>query len=530
MRGRRRLVVICVDGGLPTIVREHDFFDLGRVLPGLPGSGVHELRSIYPSSTAPSHASFLTGTHPRGHGIVGNRFWEREAVADIRRRADDPLASFHPYEASSLTAPGLLDWFARQGATAAAVHFPQTFSRTARQAFPACYCLYAPARDLSVPLAPPADGVAVGRVTLSYLGHGIALCLRLDERTGTITVRSVLAGDGGTRAAIGIGNDSRPGITVDGSRPTRLDIPVPSGSVSVALTCRRVTAGRIEVGLGTAVLTLGFGGIDLSTRSGQGPASLHVDYTANPHHAFHESPRAEWVEQAALDVLEQHDPDVLFVRFNQADHAQEFLYWHAVRGGADERMRAWQQILDVYARIDACVTRLAGAVGGSADFLLFSDHGIDYVETHLRPNHLLGDLGLADRMVFQGDSNSAYLYADSPLAPAERAGLDRALRALDPSVRVLTPSDQEQLKLPVGSARLGRLTVSCGPHIEFQYDDATPTERVASASHGYLPSDPAMSGFYRHFGPAAPLVPPPEDITGAAAVVRRIWRHATRGA
>ncbi|MEU3400817.1 alkaline phosphatase family protein [Streptomyces filamentosus] len=514
MRGRRQLIVICVDGGLPGIIREHDFFNLSRVVPGLPSGAVHELHSIYPSSTAPSHASFLTGTHPNGHGIIGNRFWEQESVAEIRRRADDPLSAFHPYEERSLTSPSLLDWFARQGASAAAVHFPQTFSRNARHALPACYCLYAPARDLVVPLKPSAEGIAKGLVKISYLSHEVPLYLQLDERTDTITV----------------GSSSQTGVTADGSRPTRLDIPVPAGSVSVAVSCRQLDAGRIEVHLGTAVITLGFGGIDLPAHAGDGPASLHIEYTANPHHTFHESPRTEWVEQAALGVLKQHDPDVLFVRFNQADHAQEFLYWHAVRGSASERTQAWHQILEVYSRIDACVMRLAEAVGEHADFLLFSDHGIDYVETHLRPNHLLADLGLADRLVFQGDSNIAYLYADAPLKPAERAQLGCALRALDPSVRVLSPAEQNRLKLPVGSPRLGRLTVSCGPHMEFQYGDAVPRESVASASHGYLPSDAAMSGFYRYFGRAAEHTSAPKDITGAAAVVRSIWRQAARRA
>ncbi|MFD3324101.1 hypothetical protein [Streptomyces sp. NPDC058701] len=141
---------------------------------------------------------------------------------------------------------------------------------------------------------------------------------------------------------------------------------------------------------------------------------------------------------------------------------------------------------------------------------------------------MLEDLGLSDRMVFQGDSNCAYLYADAPLAPAEKKRLGRALRALDPSIGVLTPAEQDRLKLPVGSLRLGRLTVTCGPHTEFQYSGATPRESVASASHGHLPSDPAMSGFFRCFGRVAAGLAPPGDITGAATVVRSIWRHAAR--
>ncbi|WP_030838252.1 alkaline phosphatase family protein [Streptomyces sp. NRRL F-4474] len=515
-RQRRRLVVICIDGGLPGIIRDHDFFDLRKVLPAVPGTPVHELRSIYPSSTAPSHASFLTGTHPNGHGIVGNRFWERESVAEIRRRADDPLSAFHPYERTSLTAPSLLDWFARQGASAAAIHFPQTFSRTARVAIPGCYCLYAPARDLVVPLPPAVDAAADGRVTLSCLGHEPTLYLRLAQRTGALTI-----GDGD--AAV---------VVTDGSPPVRLDIPVSSGSLSVAVSWTRLERNRIRMKLGTAVLTMGFGGLDAAPRrrAGDGAASLHVEYTASPQHDFHESPRAEWVERTALDVLEEHDPDVLFVRFNQADHAQEFLYWHAVRGTVGEQSHAWQQILDTYARIDACVQRIAEAVGEQGEFLFFSDHGIDYVETHLSPNRVLTDLGLADRMVFQGDSNCAYLYADTPLGADVEQRLQDALRTLDPSVDVLTPADRARWGIPVSSPRVGRMTVACGQHIEFQYGEAAAARTsVASASHGHFPSDPAMNGFYRCFGRAAALPGPPGDITRAASVVRAIWSRIAQG-
>lgn len=395
----------------------------------------------------------------------------------------------------------------------AAVQFPQTFSRSAQHTIPSCYCLYAPARNLLVQLGPTVDGEVEGQAQLSYLGHDVVLHLRVDQRTNAIM--------------IGIRRETA--VVVDDTHPTRLDVAVPSGSISVAVSCSRRGADQVEVHLGTAVITLGFGEIDMSDRYCNGPASLHVEYTANPHHAFHESPRAEWVEQTALDVLEKHDPDVLFLRFNQADHAQEYLYWHAVRGSPSERSRAWQQILDVYARIDACVMRLAQDVGNHTEFLLFSDHGIDYVETHLRPNRVLADLGSADRMIFQGDSNCAYLYADAPLLPAEQERLDRALRALDPSINILTPDEQNRLKLPVGSPRLGHLTLTCGSHIEFQYDNTTLRENVTSASHGYLPSDSAMNGFFRCFGQAAAQMVPPDDITGAASVVRSIWHQAARG-
>lgn len=517
---RRRMVIVCVDGGVPGVVRQHDFFNLTRRLPGLAGSAVHDLRSIYPSSTAPAHASFLTGSHPAQHGIVGNRYWEHESSADIRSRADDPLSALHPYERTSLTAPSLLEWFAEQDASVAAVHFPQTFSRSrrspARGAIPACYCLYAPARELLVDLTQDGPVRNEGVATLRYAGHE----LRLRSR----------ACQGSAAATIGAAADGAQLATLPYGRPVRLDLAMPMGSVSVAVTADQPTPDQLRLRLGTAVITLGFGGLDPCPASpGEGPASLLVEYTANPRHDFHEAPRPEWVERTALETLERHDPDVLFVRFNQADHAQEYLYWHAVRGTAVERRIAWQQILHAYTRIDACTTRLAEAVGDEAEFLFFSDHGIDYVETHLRPNRLLADLGLDDRMVFQGDSNSAYLYTDAPLRPSEEKRLHEQLRALDPTVTVLERSDLARLGLPLDSPRVGGLTVACGPHIEFQYGESAAREQVASASHGYLPTCPAMNGFLRCFGSTAAWQNPPSDLTGVAAVIRRIWRQMSRG-
>jgi hypothetical protein len=513
---RRRMVIVCVDGGLPGVVRQHDFFNLTRRFPALAGSAVHDLTSIYPSSTAPAHASFLTGSYPAQHGIVGNRYWERESSAEIRSRADKPLSAIHPYEWTSLTAPSLLEWFAEHHASVAAVHFPQTFSRSrACTDVPGCYCLYAPARELLIDLAHDGPVPNEGVATLCYADHDLRLRAR--------------AHHGGAAATIGAA-DGAELTTLAYGRPARLDLAMPMGSLSVAVTADQPAPDRLRLSLGTAVITLGFGGLDPHPASpGEGPASLLVEYTADPRHDFHEAPRAEWVERIALETLDRHDPDVLFVRFNQADHAQEYLYWHAVRGTPVERRLAWQQILDAYTRIDACTTRLAEAVGEGAEFLFFSDHGIDYVETHLRPNRLLADLGLDDRMVFQGDSNCAYLYTDAALRPSEERRLHEGLRALDPTVTVLDRAGLERLGLPPDSPRVGGLTVSCGPHIEFQYGESAAREQVASASHGYLPACPAMKGFLRGFGSTAAWQNPPSDLTGAALVIRKIWRHMSRG-
>ncbi|MDG2334443.1 MAG: ectonucleotide pyrophosphatase/phosphodiesterase [Myxococcota bacterium] len=71
-----RVVVISLDG-----VR-HDYPDKAD-LPALvrmeeQGLRAGRMRPVFPSSTFPNHVSLATGTYPDRHGIVDNRFWDRE--------------------------------------------------------------------------------------------------------------------------------------------------------------------------------------------------------------------------------------------------------------------------------------------------------------------------------------------------------------------------------------------------------------------------------------------------------------------
>lgn len=499
---RPRLVVCCVDGGVAPVVRQHGLFDPGRWFPARAATPATPLTSVFPSSTAPAHASFLTGAHPERHGVVGNRFWSGEPVAEVLRRRADPVETLHPYERTSLLTGSLLDWFAARGACVAAVHFPHTFSRS-EPGIPALHCLYAPARRLVVPLTTSADGVRAGSASTTYFQHP----LRLDVRAEGDRFR--------VSAAHG------PALRLDVGATGRLDTTNPLGRLSFALTPVRAGSDRVELAVGTCVLVLPFGGLAPSVLGGPGPASLGVSYPANPGHDFHESPRADWVARAALEVLGRHDPDVLLVRFNQADHAQEFLGWHATRADPATRSSARGQITDAYHEIDAGARSIAEAVGPDADLVFFSDHGIDWVETHLRPNEVLAALGLADRLVFQGDSNCAFLYGDAPPEPAELAAITSGLAEL--GAGVLDADALRAWRLPVGGPRVGHLVVTCGAHTEFQYGDGPATEAVRSASHGHLPTDPAMSGFFRMSGPGADGLTAPEHLVDAASVVRAIW-------
>lgn len=466
LRDRPRMVIFCVDGGVAQIVRQHDLFNVGRQFSGHLTGPVVPLTTIYPSSTAPAHASFLTGAHPEHHGIVGNRFWSGEPVEEILRRCNDPVETLHPYERTSLTSHSLLDWFAEQGSSVAAVHFPHTFSRSATEgAIPALYCLYAPALQVTVPLTPEPDGTTAGRTTLTYFQHHVHLSVSTAQGHGT----SVELVPDGTATAVRL----RVGET------DRVEASIPLGRLSFAVTIEDVGTDHAELSMGTCVLTLLFGHLDLSTVDHHaGPSSLSVNYTANADHLFHESPRAEWIARTAIQVLDRHTPDVLLVRFNQADHAQEFLYWHATRADTGTTARAWQQIVDTYLTIDTNVRAVAAAVGPDASYVFFSDHGIDWVETHIRPNTVLADLGWADHILFQGDSNCAFLYCDEPLTATEQTHIARELTGLHSSVHILSDAELRVLRLPATGQRVGRMVITSGAHTEFQYTGDQPVEAV----------------------------------------------------
>ncbi|MFE3765088.1 alkaline phosphatase family protein [Streptomyces sp. NPDC059104] len=508
---RRKLLIFCIDGGVPAIVDRHDFFAVDRWVPGLRCTPVSALPTVFPSSTAPAHASFLTGRHPQGHGIVGNAFWSGEPVADIRSRSVNPFASVHPYERSALTAPSLLDWCEEEGLSAAAVQFPHTFSRSAGEAaIPSVYCLYAPGRSATVRL----QG-GTGTAELAYFDQMVRLTFSVCE--GEPDQVLVSGGLHGTEVRFERGTARRLEVRLD-----------EGGHLSIPLTILHLNAERIDFTAATAVLSTPYGeamaGLMDRADPDDGPSSLAPDYTANPHHDFHESPRAPWVKDTALAVLDEIDPDVLFVRFNQADHAQEYLYWHAVRADVGLRERAEEQILDAYRLIERQVGEIVRRCGDDADYVFFSDHGIDYVETHLRPNAVLDELGLGEELTFRGDSNIAYLYSDRPLSQEEEQRLTRALAAADDTIEVVTAAVAERWQLPWGSARLGRLAITCGPHREFQYGPGSAREDVTSASHGYFPDAPSMNGFFRAAGRLLPETAPPAHLVDVAGYVRNLYR------
>ncbi len=95
-QGMRRIALVALlatglatsAGAAPTVILlswdgvRHDYPDRGQ-LPALArmmreGARAEKLLPVFPSSTFPGHVSLATGTYPDRHGIVDNRFIDRQ--------------------------------------------------------------------------------------------------------------------------------------------------------------------------------------------------------------------------------------------------------------------------------------------------------------------------------------------------------------------------------------------------------------------------------------------------------------------
>ena len=185
-----RMIIICVDGATPSFARDFQVFAFSETStfgkPALP------LRSVYPSSTAPAHASMMTGVYPEKHGIVANRFWANSARSILALAKGDPIATIHPYEHDSLTAPSLVGSLLDKGLRIAAVQFPHAFCRSWRMdEVKSVYCVYHPSRTYAIPRGENGEWLVSFRemgfhieVALRSPGHNLPpeLCTAMDVR------------------------------------------------------------------------------------------------------------------------------------------------------------------------------------------------------------------------------------------------------------------------------------------------------------------------------------------------------------
>lgn len=518
MRGRTnqlkpRLVVLCVDGATPEMVETHRLFRYGQASDD--SAPLRRLQTIYPSSTAPAHASMLTGVPPGVHGIVGNRFWDNATPQIVSAAYADPLASIHPYERASLRTRSLLDRFTAQGLRVACVLFPLTFS-VAEPSSPidSTYCLYAPSRRFQLIWQTPAlelprseAAPLTAQLELTYFGMRLVFGFSL-------------ATDGRPRLQIVETNVRRAEIVEHGGVYDVYAYQARS-SLVFTLAVEELSPARITLHQSTAVLTLCSGQlrIDDLVHPGNPPHSRQIDYSANPQHAFYESPSISWVTQTALALLKDA-PDVLLIRYSQVDHAQEYLHWYAVRGTAAERQAATAQILDAYRKVEQGISTILEQLDPRTPFYIFSDHGIDVVDTHISINAMLYELQLADEFVFQGDSSCCYLYGSRPPADTELTALRRFLEAHVPQVWISSPDELRALGA-YHPDRCGHLALRCTPHTEFQFGPGPLVATVQSASHGFAATCPEMDGIWLPFR-GVRNVRQPDSILDLAALTTQL--------
>jgi hypothetical protein len=506
-----RLAVICVDGATPGFTRALGLF---KAADGAPAAAI---RSVYPSSTAPAHASMLTGTLPAAHGIVANRFWEGE-TADVIRTRQAPLAALHPYERSSLRSRSFVDEVLDSGLRVAAIHFPHTFARHVRHPLlESVYCLYAPAQTWQIACAGAPECASSGAETRSFTAElfgeavQISVCRLAPDRRDRPVLR-LSANESEQYASAGQPADMR--VEVDSGRVITFDLSVDM----VADTTATVTQG-------IAVLVLA-AGTRPSREWASGSVCPQPRFAGPPDQCseFRESPSVDWITARGLDEIAD-EPDVLLVRYSQVDHTHERLYWQATRGDTEEREAAQQEIRDVYRRVADGVRDLIDAVGPDCTVIVLSDHGIDYVDEKIAPNVLLEKLGLASEFIFQGDSNICYLYGARPLTEREGDALQEGLAAEGAGrVRVLSRPELRARQI-LHETRCGRLALESRLHAEFEYGsrDGTLCCPAQSASHGFDPEVPSMDGIWQVMQ-GGPL-PRPASLTDVAGVLR----HAAFG-
>ncbi|WP_215795940.1 alkaline phosphatase family protein [Rathayibacter toxicus] len=465
-----------MDGGKMYWIEKSGVGDFSTVFDHEVRSVVHELRTVFPSSTAPAHASFLTGFPPAEHGVVGNQFWDHNLVSDIRYRMANPLLHIHPYENRSLRTSSLLDDISSMGLSWAAVNFPHTFNVLKPLTSPSTYCLYAPKRILVLPMS----------------GRG-----QSTEFFGEKVEFSFIRSDGTEECEIEV--DGK--IWQCGEEVRKFWIELFSGHLSVSARCfHNDQDDSISIELGTSVLVLSTSDFCENSAADEGPCSTAADYPLGEGINFFESPRVEWVTETALKALDRWHPDIIFIRYNQADHAQEYLYWLLARGNSAEQAQARYLIEKTYGRIAHNISLLASKIGPFSKYLLFSDHGIDWISTRVNPNAILRALSLEQCAIFQGDSNCAYLYSDEPLTGSDLERLRKYIEKHVPGVSLCGAKTELSLGLPVKSVRVGQVALIAASHIEFDYDAGDIFSRVHAASHGDRPRRSAMSGFLRSRG------------------------------
>lgn len=435
---RHKLLLICIDGGLLEIVRLLDLFSTTSLGLDLNDSGPRSLATAYPSSTAPSHASILSGLDPVVHGVLGNDYPRRcETFGDAPRT---PLSNLYAYSRDTIRSTTIIDDMESAGLKWAGIHFPAAFTRA--DSSRGSLVLYAPPRVR--PLCPEWSETYFGfdlKFRLTDVGPNatcetpagpLSLALQIDEERGVVCLG---------RAALVLG------ANYSAAEATAATLPHPNASV-------------------------------LSSAE---PCSV---YDANE-----DVPTPQWITAQAAAAASISD--VVLLRYNHCDHAQEALY-----GGTSgvhtsaRRLGSLDRILDTYLIVEDEIRRLVHLTEPES-IILLSDHGIARRRYLYRPNVLLADRQSNSR--FFGDSNISYLTGNET---------DERIEAALASCPMPFPVSWRR------RTEWGWPTIEVPADVEIAYDGGAVVEEVWGGSHGgKAAEEPTLDGFIRYLGPYQGALP-----------------------
>jgi len=235
--------------------------------------------------------------------------------------------------------------------------------------------------------------------------------------------------------------------------------------------------------------------------------------TADDLHNFIKGKSPAWRDsmynQAALDILIKHKPNLLLMHYLNTDALN-----HADGPGSMASYAAYAlvdyQIRDLLAGIEAA------GLKDKATVIITTDHGFKKVKTGIWPNVALRQAGLIEAEGATVKKCDAYVVPEGGLAfvyvtdPAKRAALLPKLKELCAGIegidKVIDGADAHSIDIPTPAENQGTgdLILTAKPGYAFQAkvdgDTANGDPKGYYGTHGYLASDPELDGVFLAWG------------------------------
>ena len=200
-----------------------------------------------------------------------------------------------------------------------------------------------------------------------------------------------------------------------------------------------------------------------------------------------------WTD-AAIHILQQHEPDLLLVHLLSLDTTH---HSYGPKSLAS---------MDAMAFLDSCVARITGAIRsmGANDrttILVVSDHGFKVVSNQIRPGAALADAGLGEGVQIIPEGGTAMVYLDRKRAATLAPLVIKTLSGMPGLDRIVVPEDFEKLGLPTPSADPQAPDLILVAKSDYAFAGGTKDSVVSSplqktGSHGYLATDPEMDAIF----------------------------------